>query len=123
VIPGDDASEAGAAAAAHLAAHDAAHKTWAVSPDRLGFYLARHRRDAARLKQQARSITRALIEAGHVRQPPGACERCGVKGPTHVHHHDYTRPELVAHLCADCHRAQHRALVWQRLYDLADHTA
>jgi hypothetical protein len=60
-------------------------------PDR---YTARYRLDNA-------------IKLGHI-TPPEACQNCGIVGPVHGHHPDYSKPFDVEWLCRGCHGLKHR---------------
>lgn len=46
-----------------------------------------------------------------------ACE-CGSEKPSDAHHHDYSRPYVVAFLCPRCHKDAHNKGLRYRLYDL-----
>lgn len=93
----------------------------------LTWHVNRHSALVADLKDSARRLTRMLIEAGQVRPRPGHCERCGNPPPEgrviECHHLDYPRPAAIAYLCPPCHRAAHRTIPWQQLWDSADHGA
>lgn len=54
------------------------------------------------------SEVKASEDARYRIQLAEKCEMCGGKAQ-HRHHPDYSRPLLVMHLCAKCHRALHNA--------------
>ena len=67
-----------------------------------------------RLQQQryperwaARTAVHKALRAGTIRRGP--CEVCG-DVDTQAHHDDYGKPLEVRWLCAECHRALHRAI-------------
>ena len=97
------------------------------SASNLMWYLNKHAALVADLKVSARKLTRRLIEAGYVRPRPEHCERCGQPPPegqvVHAHHVNYLRPELIAWLCPSCHRSEHNAIDWAKLWSDADHAA
>lgn len=55
---------------------------------------------------KAKAIAQRLVKKGIIVKP-ALCEDCQKVPPAHMHHDDYSKPEVVAHLCCSCHRLRH----------------
>ena len=69
-----------------------------------------HAQGKARLGVKTRYQKRVAISGRKGKHAPCAvCEKCGRIGSIHLHHRDYTKPDLVMNLCAYCHPTQQAA--------------
>jgi predicted RNA-binding Zn-ribbon protein involved in translation (DUF1610 family) len=62
--------------------------------------------EAMRARSRAHSAVWYARKTGQLTRPD-ECELCGRPGPTQAHHHDYSQPLAVVHLCPACHSQQH----------------